>query len=105
VVPLTIAEQILAAHAVDGRIEPGAIATIRPDVVLLNDISGPLAFAQFAALALAAGHAATIDVAAGATHQGDRTWRFPPFQGEVAAILAAGGLAPHVRARLAATGR
>jgi 3-isopropylmalate/(R)-2-methylmalate dehydratase large subunit len=46
----TITEQILAAHAVDGAIEPGAIATIRPDVVLLNDVSGPLAFSQFAAM-------------------------------------------------------
>jgi 3-isopropylmalate/(R)-2-methylmalate dehydratase large subunit len=48
--PQTITEKILAAHAVDGIIEPGAIATIRPDVVLLNDISGPLSFAQFAAM-------------------------------------------------------
>lgn len=46
----TITEKILAAHAVDGRIAPGAIATIRPDVVLLNDVSGPLSFAQFAAM-------------------------------------------------------
>lgn len=46
----TITEKILAAHAVDGEIAPGAIATIRPDVVLLNDVSGPLAFSQFAAM-------------------------------------------------------
>lgn len=48
--PQTITEKILAAHAVDGRIAPGEIATIRPDVVLLNDVSGPLAFSQFAAM-------------------------------------------------------
>jgi len=48
--PRTITEKILAAHALDGAVEPGAIATIRPDVVLLNDVSGPLAFAQFAAM-------------------------------------------------------
>jgi 3-isopropylmalate/(R)-2-methylmalate dehydratase large subunit len=46
----TITEKILAAHAMDGEIAAGAIATIRPDVVLLNDVSGPLAFAQFAAM-------------------------------------------------------
>jgi 3-isopropylmalate/(R)-2-methylmalate dehydratase large subunit len=45
--PRTITEKILAAHAVDGEVAPGAIATIRPDVVLLNDVSGPLAFSQF----------------------------------------------------------
>ena len=47
---MTITEKILAAHAVEGEIRPGAIATIRPDVVLLNDVSGPLAFAQFDAI-------------------------------------------------------
>ncbi|MCQ4159462.1 aconitase/3-isopropylmalate dehydratase large subunit family protein [Roseomonas sp. GC11] len=45
-----IAEKILAAHAVEGHAEPGAIITLRPDVVLLNDVSGPLAFEQFAAM-------------------------------------------------------
>ncbi len=48
--PRTITEKILAAHALDGTVEAGAVATIRPDVVLLNDISGPLAFTQFAAM-------------------------------------------------------
>ena len=47
---MTITEKILAAHAVEGDITPGAIATIRPDVVLLNDVSGPLAFSQFDAI-------------------------------------------------------
>lgn len=47
---LTITERILASHAVEGEIRPGAIATIRPDVVLLNDVSGPLAYAQFEAM-------------------------------------------------------
>lgn len=46
----TITEKILAAHALEGEVAPGAIATIRPDVVLLNDVSGPLAFTQFAAM-------------------------------------------------------
>ena len=46
----TITEKILAAHAVEGAAPAGAIVTIRPDVVLLNDVSGPLAFEQFAAM-------------------------------------------------------
>lgn len=46
----TITEKILAAHAVEGDAVPGAIVTVRPDIVLLNDISGPLAFSQFAAM-------------------------------------------------------
>lgn len=45
----TITEKILAAHAAEG-VAAGAIVTIRPDVVLLNDVSGPLAFEQFAAM-------------------------------------------------------
>ncbi|MDI3299358.1 MAG: 3-isopropylmalate dehydratase large subunit [Bacillota bacterium] len=46
---MTMAQKILAAHAVEGaeRAEPGAILRARPDVVLLNDVSGPLAFRQF----------------------------------------------------------
>jgi 3-isopropylmalate/(R)-2-methylmalate dehydratase small subunit len=55
-----------------------------------------------AASALLADQTAEVDVAAGEIRQCRKTWRFPPFQGEVAAILAAGGLAAHVRRRLAA---
>ena len=47
---LTITEGILSRHCVDGEVRPGAIATIRPDMVLLNDVSGPLAYAQFEAM-------------------------------------------------------
>ncbi|MDB5369073.1 MAG: 3-isopropylmalate dehydratase large subunit [Roseomonas sp.] len=46
----TITQKILAAHAVGGTAEAGQIVTIRPDVVLLNDVSGPLAFEQFDAM-------------------------------------------------------
>ncbi|ONG58685.1 3-isopropylmalate dehydratase large subunit [Pseudoroseomonas deserti] len=46
----SITEKILAAHAVEGRAVPGSIVTVRPDVVLLNDVSGPLAFEQFDAM-------------------------------------------------------
>ncbi|MDQ1078059.1 aconitase/3-isopropylmalate dehydratase large subunit family protein [Pseudoroseomonas cervicalis] len=45
-----ITQKILAAHAVEGEAVPGAILTVRPDIVLLNDVSGPLAFEQFAAM-------------------------------------------------------
>jgi 3-isopropylmalate/(R)-2-methylmalate dehydratase large subunit len=43
----TITQKILAAHAVGGVAPAGAIVTIRPDIVLLNDVSGPLSFEQF----------------------------------------------------------
>ena len=49
----TITQKILAAHAVGGEAPAGAIVTIRPDVVLLNDVSGPLAFEQFDAMGAA----------------------------------------------------
>jgi len=45
----TIAEKILEAHAVDGGpVAPGAVIQGCLDRILLNDISGPMAFAQFA---------------------------------------------------------
>lgn len=46
----TITEQILATHAQDGAAQAGSIVTVVPDVVLLNDVSGPLAFESFAAM-------------------------------------------------------
>lgn len=49
----TITQKILAAHAVEGDAPEGGIVTVRPDVVLLNDVSGPLAFEQFAAMGAA----------------------------------------------------
>lgn len=64
----------------------------------------PVIVCPEAAKALRAGEVAEIDVGAGSIRQGGGAWRFPPFQGEVAAILAAGGLAAHVRARLLAEG-
>ena len=48
--PRTITEKIIAAHALEGPVGPGEIATVTPDVLLLNDVSGPLAFDQFAAM-------------------------------------------------------
>jgi 3-isopropylmalate/(R)-2-methylmalate dehydratase large subunit len=45
--PMTITERVIAAHSTTGTARAGEIVTVRPDVVLLNDVSGPLAFAQF----------------------------------------------------------
>ncbi|HWL79423.1 MAG TPA: aconitase/3-isopropylmalate dehydratase large subunit family protein [Roseomonas sp.] len=49
----TITEKIIAAHTVEGSPMAGSIVTLRPDVVLLNDVSGPLAFEQFDAMGAA----------------------------------------------------
>lgn len=43
----TMAEKILARHAISGDVEPGRIIRARVDCVLLNDVSGPLSFQQF----------------------------------------------------------
>lgn len=43
----TMAEKILAQHAISGDVEPGRIIRARVDTVLLNDVSGPLSFNQF----------------------------------------------------------
>lgn len=61
----------------------------------------PVITCSEAARAMVEGEEAEIDVALGAIRQRGACWSFPPFQGEVAAILAEGGLAAHVRARLA----
>ena len=48
--PLTITEKIIAAHNPQGAVQAGGIATVTPDVLMLNDVSGPLAFEQFASM-------------------------------------------------------
>ena len=48
--PQTITEKIIAAHAAEGAVSVGGIATVTPDVLMLNDVSGPLAFDQFEAM-------------------------------------------------------
>jgi 3-isopropylmalate/(R)-2-methylmalate dehydratase small subunit len=60
----------------------------------------PVAVCPEAARELRAGESVEVDVGAGAIRQGERSWTIPPFQGEVAAILSAGGLVPYVRAWL-----
>ena len=47
---LTITEKIVAAHAYEGVVRAGGVATVRPDILMLNDVSGPLAFDQFEAM-------------------------------------------------------
>ncbi len=47
---MTVTQKILATHSLDGTAPIGGIVTVRPDVVLLNDVSGPLAFEQFDAM-------------------------------------------------------
>ncbi len=48
--PRTIAEKIIATHAIEGFVAAGGIATVTPDILMLNDVSGPLAFEQFDAM-------------------------------------------------------
>jgi 3-isopropylmalate/(R)-2-methylmalate dehydratase large subunit len=48
--PLTITEKIVASHAREGVVKAGGVATVRPDILMLNDVSGPLAFDQFDAM-------------------------------------------------------
>ena len=42
--PYTLAEKILLAHADEDEVAPGDIVMVRCDVVMTNDISGPMAF-------------------------------------------------------------
>src|SRR5919202_993921 len=42
--PHTLAEKILLAHSDVDDVEPGQIVMVRCDVVMTNDISGPMAF-------------------------------------------------------------
>src|SRR5437660_5890852 len=42
--PHTLAEKILLAHSDADEVEPGQIVMVRCDVVMTNDISGPMAF-------------------------------------------------------------
>ena len=42
--PHTLAEKILLAHADAEEVRPGDVVTVRCDVVMANDVSGPVAF-------------------------------------------------------------
>jgi hypothetical protein len=47
---LTITEKIIASHVADGTARAAQIVTVTPDILMLNDVSGPMAFAEFAAM-------------------------------------------------------
>ncbi len=44
---MTITEKILAAHAGKQKVSPREIVQVRPDLVMTNDISGPIAVDVF----------------------------------------------------------
>jgi len=44
---LTLAEKILAAHSGKDRVSPGEFINVRPDLVLSNDITAPIAIKEF----------------------------------------------------------
>lgn len=48
--PQTMTEKIFAAHADSGAAVAGDIVTVRPDVVMINDVSGPMAVGSFEAM-------------------------------------------------------
>lgn len=45
--PMTITEKILAAHASLDNVAPGELAYTKVDIVLANDITGPVAISEF----------------------------------------------------------
>jgi len=45
-VPHTLAEKILLAHCEADDVQPGDVVMVRCDVVMANDVSGPVAFRQ-----------------------------------------------------------
>ena len=42
----TVAEKILASHYDADHVEPGQVVMVRCDIVLANDVTGPVAFRQ-----------------------------------------------------------
>ncbi|TPG53512.1 3-isopropylmalate dehydratase small subunit [Roseomonas nepalensis] len=62
----------------------------------------PVMVCPEAAAALREGEAVELDPVSGRIAQGGREWQAAALAGEVAAILAAGGLVPHLRGALAA---
>lgn len=46
-VGMTIAEKILARHAGKTQVVPGEIVEVRPDLLMVNDVSGPIAVGEF----------------------------------------------------------
>ena len=44
---MTLAEKILAAHSGKKKVSPGEFINVRPDVILSNDITAPIAIREF----------------------------------------------------------
>ncbi|NUT56709.1 MAG: 3-isopropylmalate dehydratase large subunit, partial [Thermoleophilia bacterium] len=42
--PHTLVEKILLAHCDEDDVRPGDVVTVRCDLVMANDVSGPVAF-------------------------------------------------------------
>lgn len=61
----------------------------------------PVLISPDASMQMKDGEPASIRLSAGLIRQGDASWRADPLDGEVAAILAAGGLVERIRRRLA----
>ena len=51
---MNLAEKIISAHLVDGKLDPGADIAIRIDQTLTQDATGTMAYLQFEALGLKA---------------------------------------------------
>src|SRR6476620_11274044 len=45
--PQTITEKIVSTHATEGAVFAGSIATVEPDVMMLNNVSGTIACERF----------------------------------------------------------
>lgn len=48
--PSTMTEKIFARHSKNGGARADEVVYLTPDVVLLNDVSGPIAFKPFEAM-------------------------------------------------------
>ncbi len=44
---MTLAEAILAAHSSKDKVTPGEFLNVKVDMILANDITGPLAIREF----------------------------------------------------------
>jgi hypothetical protein len=94
--PQTITEKIIAAHAAEGAVSAGGIATVTPDVLMLNDVSGSQSPVRLPSISsrLWARIVRQRPIAS-------CWWSAQPLDGEVAAILACGGLMARTRQILA----
>ena len=79
----TLVEKILLAHCDVDDVRPGDVVTVRCDVVMANDVSGPVAFRAMEKMGatLAPGDVILVnDPYAGGTHLNDVTIIYPVFR-------------------------